>query len=481
MAQSENRDNNIEYAGDFRFKVCNIISYRKGNNSEKAVRQNILPQTLAVTIVEDVTMPVMSGTIDVVDGVDFRTTLPITGNEKLELHIFTPGQDGIKFIEGYSDTFNIYKIEKIRGTSGTARESMYRIHFVSREAYRNSTTRISKAFTGPVEDMVYEICQDSKYLDTRKRVYAEPTVTNSKYVIPNLKPFKCIKFLSDQAVSDKYKNAGYLFYETTKGFNFRSFESMMAQGGTEPRLSIEKYAMQPANMRTADGHKDIIKDLQSPDQYSFENVVNTLDELNKGLFGNHLITHDIYNKKISTFNYDYHTEFGDHFHTEGKNDTSFLKPIAYYEDTGKHLSDFPMAKLMNVVDTKAVHNDYEFTKPEDILPNKVSQRAQMANNHLLLTVPGQTRMNVGNIITFNLPLQQQVAHDKGQETNPYYSGRYLMLSLKHKFDVPNQKHTMNIRAVKDSVWSDLPQGLDEVAVLTNKKDAVNLYEEDERI
>ena len=108
-------------------------------------------------------MPVMSGTIDVVDGVDFRTTLPITGNEKLELHIFTPGQDGIKFIEGYSDTFNIYKIEKIRGTSGTARESMYRIHFVSREAYRNSTTRISKALGGPsstkLAQPIYELNQ----------------------------------------------------------------------------------------------------------------------------------------------------------------------------------------------------------------------------------------------------------------------------------------------------------------------------------
>ena len=481
MAQSENRDNNIEYAGDFRFKVCNIISYRKGANSEKAVRQNILPQTLAVTLIEDVTMPVMSGTIDVVDGVDFRTTLPITGNEKLELHIFTPGQDGIKFIEGFSDTFNIYKVEKIRGTSGTARESMYRVHFVSREAYRNSTTRISKAFTGPVEDMVYEICQDKKYLDTRKRVYAEPTATNSKYVIPNLKPFKAIRFLQNQAVSDKYKNAGYVFYETTKGFNFRSFESMMAQGGTSPRLSIEKYAMQPANMRTNDGQKDVEKDLQSPDQYSFENVVNTLDELNKGLFANHLITHDIYNKKITTFNYDYHAEYEAHYHTEGMTKTGFIKPIAYYEDTGKHLSDFPMAKLMNVVDTKKVHNDYEFTPPEDILPNKVSQRAQMANNHLLLTVPGQTRMNVGNIITFNLPLQQKVAHDQAQQTNPYYSGRYLMLSLKHKFDIPNQKHTMNIRAVKDSVMNDLPQGLDEVTVLTEKKDAVNIYEEDERI
>ena len=285
MAASDNQDNIINYAGDFRIKVCNIISYRKGNNSEKSVRQNILPQTMAITLVEDITMPVMSGTIDVVDGVDFRTMLPITGLEKLELHVFTPGQDEIKFIEGTTDCFNIYKIEKVRGTSGTARESMYRIHFVSREAYRNSLNRVSKAFSGPVENAVYELIQDKKYLDSRKRVYAEPTATNSKYVIPNLKPIKTIKFLADQAVSDKYKNAGYLFYETTKGFNFRSFESMMAMSGTVARPSIEKYAMQPANLRGAgnDGmEKNIAMDLQSPDSYSFENVVNTLTEINKG-------------------------------------------------------------------------------------------------------------------------------------------------------------------------------------------------------
>ena len=485
MAASDNSDNIINYAGDFRLKACTIISYRKAGNSEKAVRQNILPQTMHITLNEDITMAVMSGTVDVVDGVDFRTFLPITGMEKLELHVFTPGQDEIKFLEGYTDTFNIYKIEKIRGTSGTARESMYRIHFVSREAYRNSTTRISKAFEGPVENAVYQICQDKKYLDTRKRVYAEPTATNSKYVIPNLKPLKTIKFLADQSVSDKYKNAGYLFYETTKGFNFRSFESMMAMSGTIARPAIEKYAMQPANMRNNNMEKDILKDLQSPDNYSFENVVNTLEELNKGLYANNLVTHDIYHKKIQTFNYDYHDEFGQHFHTEHqdgqKTDTKYIKPIAYYEDTGKHLSDFPMAKLMNIVDTKAVHNDYEFTAPEVLLPNRVSQRAQMASNHLLLTVPGQTRMNAGTIITFNLPLQRKVAHDEAQQTNPYYSGRYLILSLKHKFDVVKQKHTMNIRAAKDSTLTDLPKGLDEVTVLTDYKDAVNLYEEDERI
>ena len=485
MAASDNRDKIIDYAGDFRLKACTIISYRKSPKSEKATRQNILPQVMNITLVEDVTMPVITGTVDVSDGVDFRTMLPITGMEKLELHVFTPGQNEIKYLEGVTDTFNVYKIDKIRGaTSMSGRESIYRIHFISRESYRNSTTRVSKAFEGPVENAVFELLQDAKYLDSRKELYAEPTATNSKYVIPNLKPFKTIKFLSEQAVSDKYKNAGYVFYETTKGFNFRSFESMMAMSGTTARPSIEKYAMQPANLRDKDGNKDILADLQSPDSYSFENVVNTLEELNKGLFANQLITHDIYNKKIQTFNYDYHESFGDHFHTEhndgAKADTKFMKPIAYYEDTGKHLSDFATAKLMNVVDTKAVHNDYEFTKPEDILPNRTSQRAQMANNHLLLSVPGQTRMNVGNIITFNLPIQRKVNDNEKQEPNPYYSGRYLMLSLKHNFDIPNQKHTMNIRAVKDSTMEDLPQGLDEVTVLTEKKNAVNRYEEDER-
>ena len=488
MAASDNQDNILDYAGAFKLKACTIISYRKSNNSEKATRQNILPQLLALTLVEDVTTPVLSGTIDVNDGVDFRTMLPITGMEKLELHFFTPGQEEVKFLEGVTDCFNVYKIEKIRGATGmSARESMYRIHFVSREAYRNSTTRVSKAFAGPVENAVLELVNDKKYLDSRKICHLEPTVSNTKLVIPNMKPLKAIKFLSNYAISEKYKNAGYLFYETTRGFNFRSFESMMAMDGTIARPSVEKYAMQPANLRGAgnDGmEKNVRQDLQSPDSYSFENVVNTLDELNKGLYANRLITNDIYTKKIETTDYDYHESFGDHYHTEhqdgAKSETKYLKPLALYEDTGKTLSDFPMAKLMSLVETSKVHNDFEFPFSKDILPNKVSQRSQLGNNHLLLQVPGQTRINAGNIITFNLPMQRKVAHDEGQQTNPYYSGRYLILQLKHKIDIPNQKHTMNIRAVKDAVMFDLPKGLDEVTNLKEHQEGVNIYEEDVR-
>lgn len=479
MAASDNQDNIINYAGDFRIKVCNILSYRKAEGSNKAFRINILPQTMNVTISESIAMPMLNGHIDVVDGQDFRTLLPITGMERVELHIFTPGQDEIKFLEDSTGTLNVYKIEKIRITGGTARTQVYRVYFTSREAIRNSITRVSKAFEGPVEEAVYELLQDEKYLDSRRPFYVEKTATNSKYVIPNLKPIKTISYLASQAISKKYKNAGYLFYETTKGFHFRSLESLYAMSGTTARPVKEVYGMQPSGQRTDKGDIDVIKDLRSPDSYSFEDVVNTIEEINEGMMANRLVTHDIYNKKIQTFDYDYHENFGDYFHTEhtdgGKSFTKWMRPFAFFEDTQKTLGDYPMAKLMSVVDTQKVHNDYDFAKPEDVIPHNITQRAQMANFHLLLSVPGQTRMNAGNMIAFSLPSQRPVPHDSPQQLNPYYSGRYCIMSLKHKFDVVEQKHTMNIRAVKDAVATDLPLGNENVTTHTEKVGALDIY------
>ena len=123
------------------------------------------------------------------------------------------------------------------------------------------------------------------------------------------------------------------------------------------------------------GKKDLFEGIETHSE-------NTLEELNKGLFANRLITHDIFNKKIETHDFDYHESFGEFFHLEhdqgARSTEKFMRPLTYFENTGKSFSDFPMAKLMNKVETSKVHNDYEFTPIKDVLPFKVSQRAQMA-------------------------------------------------------------------------------------------------------
>jgi len=484
MAAPDNNDNIINYAGDFRIKTCNIISYRKAPNAEKAFRMNVLPQLVNISFVEDLTSPVITGEIDLIDTNDIRTVLPMTGMERLELHMFTPGQPEIDYREDKNDTLYIYKSDRIRNTSGTGRQQLYRLYFTSREAYRNNTIRISKAFKGPIETAVNEIVKSEKYLDSRKPFYAEPTATNTKYVIPNLKPLNTIKFLSNNAISGKYKNAGYLFYETTEGFNFRSFESLFASGGHTARPVTELYGLQPAKVRE-DGEQDVIKDLRTVQRYAFVDAVNILEQMNGGLFANRLVTHDIYEKRIETHDFDYHESFGDYFHTEhdgegGKSFTKWLHPFTWLDNTRKTLGDLPMQKLMNYVQTKKTHNDYEFVPYKDTVPQKTSQRQQMSNFHLTMTVPGQTRMNAGQLISFALPYQKTVAHDEVQELNPYYSGRYLILQLKHNFDIINQKHSMNLRCVKDAVSSDLPIETDEIITLTEKTDTVSVYDIDER-
>ena len=101
--------------------------------------------------------------------------------------------------------------------------------------YNNEIASVSRAYTGPVEAGVEDVLRQKKYLNSKKDFWLEDTKTNCKYVIPALKPFDTINFLAGEAISGKYNNAGYLFFENSKGYHFRSLESMLAMGGAVAR------------------------------------------------------------------------------------------------------------------------------------------------------------------------------------------------------------------------------------------------------
>ena len=68
-----------------------------------------------------------------------------------------------------------------------------------------------------IENAIEDILRNKKYLNSTKALTFEPTSTNAKYVIPSLKPYAAINYLSTQSLSGKYNNAGYLFYENSQG------------------------------------------------------------------------------------------------------------------------------------------------------------------------------------------------------------------------------------------------------------------------
>ena len=89
-----------------------------------------------------------------------------------------------------------------------------------------------------------------------------------------------------------------------------------------------------------------------------------------------------------------------------------------------------------------------------IIQKAISQRILLTNGVLELTVPGNSLLQAGDIITFDMPIMQPVGHNKPIVSNPQWSGRYLIYDMKHiinrvvKDDV---EYSMVLRCVKDNV------------------------------
>jgi len=229
MANSEsNNPNLLEQAGDYNLEVVKIISYRRNDDEGTQYEMDIKPIVQGIELKEDIFSNVITGQVMVYDAQDVRTILPITGLEKLELKFSTPGMPGINATREDGFPFQIYKIENVKADKDNPRAQLYNIYFCSAEMYYNSFNRVSQAYSGPIEHAVDDILRKKEYLNSTKFLTYEPTKTNTKLVIPNTKPLNAISFLASQSISQRYKNAGYLFYETANGFNFRSVESLLA-------------------------------------------------------------------------------------------------------------------------------------------------------------------------------------------------------------------------------------------------------------
>ena len=476
-------EHTIEQAGEYKLQTIEIISYRKHGGESTPYKMDIKPITINVELTEDIFADGLVGAVTVYDTQDIRTVLPITGLERLNLKFNTPGLPGVNGVEDEGFPFQIYKIDQVRVDENNPRGQMYKIYFCSQEAYYNSFNRISQAFAGPIEDAIEKIFRQKDFLNSKKRLYFEPTRTNTKLVIPNMRPFGAIKLLCSYAQSANYRNAGYMFYETSQGFFFRSIESMLALGGAKARPSKFKYQYQVSNVRSGDT-RDVLDDLRNVIKYDFVRPVDTLKQLREGAYGNKMISHDSFNKTITTTDFDYAESFGDFFHTEhseGDRATDKMTiPFAYYDDTRKDISQNYMAKLMVDTNTSKLHNDYEIPLPSETTQLQVPQLQQLQGTNLRLLVFGNTLVHAGDVITFDLPLMRPLGGDR-QESNPYYGGRYMIMSIKHVINIAAQRHEMILNCMKDAVRTPYPIEKDSNTINTPELGVSNIYTEDSNI
>ena len=336
--------NVLDRVGKYNLSTLEIISYKQNKEESLPKTMDIKGITLTMSMTEDIFSNSIGGYVMVFDTQDVRTLLPLTGLERLSMKFETPGLPGYDMTEDNGVPFHIYKVDTIRKDPNGDIGQFYKIYFCSPEVYYNEITSVSKAYSGPVETGVKDILRNDKYLKSKKPLFIEDTATNAKYVIPSLKPFNAINFLGKQCVSGKYNNAGYLFFENSNGFHFRSLESMLAMGGAVARPTVFNYLTQIVQTKDTDKQdevKDIQRRLQTVIRYEFGKQVDALANISNGLYANRLVVHDAFNKTIKTHDFNYKDNFEKGYHTEttgeGNDTVKGIVPETKLNDTGKSL------------------------------------------------------------------------------------------------------------------------------------------------
>lgn len=445
-------------AGRFLLDDITLVSYQSADGSNQNAKSiSIKTQVLEINLYESLEGAGLSGNVVVADGQAVISHLPLTGYERIEFRLFTPGcSRGYDFSAATGHPMYIYKITGRQPT--TPRSQLYMLHFCSKEMIDNEMVRVNRTLEGTTDQMIIDVFRND--LQSKKNLIVEETRGTRKYVMPRFKPLKAINQLSIISEPLKYNSSGMLFYEDATGFRFRSIENMLAISGAA-RPVTAKFQQKPRNVKGGTGETDIIKEMQTVDGYNIKDQFDTLKNLSNGVYASRTITHDIYNKTFSEIDFDYNTYFPTIFHTEhdgsgGLVDNKGQLPIFNFKD-GQLISDKPEGTLNFVSTTEKIQNDYESEPLESIIPKSNAQKLSFRSQVLSLDCKGFTGISVGDLCSFEVPSYEPPGMDNPLDIDPYMSGRYLIKKIHHRISTSNDMHTMNLECVKDAVRVAYPE------------------------
>ena len=433
----------LQAAGDYDLDGVLIV----GSSGQ---RINISNQVIEFNIYQSIDSPFMSGNIVFSDAAGVAELLPLLGQERLLFSLRTPSHENSVNFNDYHAI--IYNVEKRFQT--TDREQTLILNWTTLEHYKNLRTKISKSFSGNISAMVEEILSSDNFLGSKKPLNIELTKNIRKFVIPNLNPFQTINLLKQEAVSAEM-SPHYLFFENPDGFHFRSLESLIGSQGSLNDPHKKVYKSEPPNDPRA-----VEAALGTILHWEAEDNSNNFLNVKLGMLSSTLYYHDIFNKNIQKFDYDYNDTFDKRNSTnqEDKGSGTLIpqskiddKIITEYTNSKIFVHPTGSAKLFSDVPQGSDNNADEW------LQESRSRELQRDYFTLKIETYGDTDIMCGDMINVLIPTNKPIPAAAGTEAyDPILSGRYLVTSLKHMIMTEESMHSMVMTVMKDSVESATP-------------------------
>ena len=451
-------------AGEYDLQVAEIVS-----STGKEIPIELAIVSLA--IFENIDEFFLMGELVIQDSMNLASYAPIIGQEYLKLKIATPTINEPEYIIDFTENpFMITTIDKRKEEGHNTQQTV--MTFVSRELLVNQRKKVTRTLTGSYDKIVKQLLRGD--LECKKRIYWETSAENKKFVAPNQSPMAIIDKAMKHAVSKKYQDPTFKFFESLRGYNFRTLGNLYDQ---EPLMTYETFV---EGTKTKDGRPDIDTDLRSILNYTITGTPDTAYNYKEGMYASELVVHNIITKNYTKHDYNYINEFGSERHLDK---APLVNTLKITKDK-KNVSSFPAKTFLapvsclgegNPIDSSFEDSSNNFSYTSNTPERHILQRN--SNLGMLETglsvnifVHGNTALCCGDTVNCHIPYVAATKTEDKEKYDNLYQGKFLVTKVRHDFNRMTKKYEMGLTLKKDSLPTPLAAPDDNPEPISNKND-----------
>ena len=354
--------------------------------------------------------------------------LPLVGTEDFNLVIADPSDNTIEV------KLNVNKVTPIRKD---AQQEQIGLTLTSEEYIRNEERQaaVVKRYDGKVSIHIEDILVEN--LKTEKDLYIDDTSNNYNFIGNVRKPLYVINWLAKKSIpsSDAKKgdSAGFMFYETSEGFHFKSIDSLFAQ----EHVSSYIFSNTPDVLENTDQYDGVIVRME------LDNRMIANQKYRMGTFSTKLIAFNPFNCEYKIIEQDA-SEADDGTTHAGKN-----LPILNEKFNARSTRTTYVLKDVGTLPTgkdpreQVKKHEEETFEVEAILNQAARRYNQMMLGAVKIDIAPNFSLHAGDCVFIDVP------DTGGGSTDKFVSGKYLIATCKHA--IRAGKGVTKLLLIRDSV------------------------------
>ena len=412
---------------------------------------------------EDIMWPSYAATMVIEDSAEnIISNMPIQGFEKVVVEVDDLTETG----ENKGRYTYEFRVWNISNRINVSRRQVYTLSLLSREGLRNEGIVVNKKLSGTTSGIAKKILDE--YLDVESTNMDIEASTTNMVILPTKKsPYTVIKSLLPKTISEKIsKNietannsddasdnksdvsdpeatkgtgtAGYLFFQTNRGFVFRSIDSLISTDkdkfNGKPVVGSPFY-WQPAKLNNPS--------LNRIQEIVFGQEFDMIKKLREGHFSSVVCSFNINTLTYKEQKYSLKDTW---------NDMAHLGSQTILPKGQRELSEFPTRVMSTILDNEVFNQDPKIASVEDggdgshryqdlqlhYLSQGLARAGLLFNQQLTISITGHLELCAGDKIEIKIPDQSaEAAKETAYDTE--HSGTYLIKQVNHQFNMGDSR------------------------------------------